>query len=79
MIMLLLPHVLNLLKSKFLHKYLHCCGKPRTSFVYNKGDSCEVVRCFPDRSFSLVIHDPPARALCRTGQNIYRALLELNR
>ena len=24
------------------------------------------IRTFPDRSFNVVIHDPPARALCRT-------------
>ena len=30
------------------------------------GDSCQGIRTFPDRSFNVVIHDPPARALCRT-------------
>lgn len=30
------------------------------------GDSCEAVRSFSDKSFNIVIHDPPARNLCRT-------------
>jgi len=30
------------------------------------GDSCEAVRSFADKSFNIVLHDPPARNLCRT-------------
>lgn len=41
------------------------------------GDSCEVVREFKDSTFNAVIHDPPARALCRNdlyGLGFYREL-----
>ena len=31
-----------------------------------QGDSCELIKSFPDKSFNFIIHDPPARALCRT-------------
>lgn len=31
-----------------------------------QGDSCELVRSFPDNSFNFICHDPPARALTRT-------------
>lgn len=32
-----------------------------------RGDSCELIKNFPTGSFNAVLHDPPARALCRTG------------
>lgn len=34
-----------------------------------RGDSCELIKSFPDNSFDVIIHDPPARALCR--KNLY--------
>lgn len=30
------------------------------------GDSCKIIRRFDDGYFNVVIHDPPAKALCRT-------------
>lgn len=42
-----------------------------------QGDSCEVCKGFADNSFNAIIHDPPARALCRNdlyGLNFYRDL-----
>lgn len=30
------------------------------------GDSCEAVRSFADKTFNIIVHDPPARNLCRT-------------
>lgn len=41
------------------------------------GDSCVLCRDFPDATFNVVIHDPPARALCRKdlyGLEFYREL-----
>jgi len=34
-----------------------------------RGDSCELIKSFPDNYFDVIIHDPPARALCR--KNLY--------
>ncbi|CAM9531443.1 unnamed protein product [Chrysoparadoxa australica] len=43
-----------------------------------QGDCCKVVHSFPSGYFSAVIHDPPARALCKTtdmyGQGFYEEL-----
>ena len=32
-----------------------------------QGDACDLVAGMDDDSFDAVLHDPPARALCRTG------------
>jgi predicted methyltransferase len=42
-----------------------------------QGDSCELIKSFPDNSFNAIIHDPPARALCRKdlyGLEFYKEL-----
>jgi predicted methyltransferase len=31
-----------------------------------QGDTCEIVKLFSEGAFDVVIHDPPARALCKT-------------
>jgi predicted methyltransferase len=31
-----------------------------------QGDTCEVIKAYPDNSFDMIIHDPPARAICNT-------------
>ncbi|CAN0200269.1 unnamed protein product, partial [Ectocarpus fasciculatus] len=42
------------------------------------GDCCELVKDFDDGEFAAIIHDPPARALCKTtdmyGAAFYRDL-----
>jgi predicted methyltransferase len=43
-----------------------------------KGDSCQVIKHMHDNVFDVIIHDPPARALCATsdmyGLNFYKDL-----
>ena len=43
-----------------------------------RGDVCEHIKTLPDSSFSTIIHDPPALALCKGsdlyGQNFYNDL-----
>lgn len=34
-----------------------------------QGDTCEVVKAYPAESFDMIIHDPPAMAICNT--NLY--------
>ena len=45
-----------------------------------EGDACEIVKTFPDNSYNAIIHDPPARALCRTdlyGKQFYSQLYRI--
>lgn len=45
--------------------------------VIQRGDTCELAKSFEDASFDHIIHDPPARALCRTdlyGLDFYKEL-----
>ena len=38
----------------------------RFTFTLIPGDACQIIKSFASQSFSCIIHDPPARALCRT-------------
>lgn len=43
----------------------------------HEGDACEIIKTFDTGSFSCILHDPPARALCRTdlyGLAFYKEL-----
>lgn len=45
-----------------------------------QGDSCEICKSLPDGVFNAIIHDPPARALCRKGLyslDFYKSLRRL--
>ena len=45
-----------------------------------QGDSCEICKTLPDGEFNAIIHDPPARALCRKGLyslDFYKSLRRL--
>jgi len=47
-----------------------------------RGDACEIVSRFKSRSFNVIIHDPPARSLCRTdlyGLEFYKELARIAR
>ena len=46
-----------------------------------QGDSCEIVTTFPANYFDCIVHDPPARAICKTNlyglsfyQELYRVM-----
>eukprot|EP01041_Mallomonas_annulata_P002928 gene2928-5753_t len=42
-----------------------------------RGDACDIIQTLPDASFDGIVHDPPARALCRTdlyGLEFYKQL-----
>ena len=50
-----------------------------------QGDVCDLIKYFPSSSLDLVIHDPPARALCESDlyglvfyQELFRALKKPN-
>jgi len=44
-----------------------------------QGDSCELAKSFPSSFFHAIIHDPPARALCRKGLYSLEFYKELRR
>eukprot|EP00952_Eustigmatos_sp_NYUAD-ZCMA_P002890 12606-Eustigmatos_ZCMA.PRE.1 len=37
------------------------------------GDICEVIKTFPDRWFSAVIHDPPSPSICKSNKSLFGA------
>jgi len=54
----------------------------QSSFILPQGDSCEIVTTFPDQHFDCVVHDPPARAICKTnlyGLTFYQQLFRVLR
>ena len=44
-----------------------------------QGDSCEIIKTFPNKHFNYIIHDPPARALCRTDLYSTEFYMQLRR
>jgi predicted methyltransferase len=53
-----------------------CCANPHSMPLFDgtllpqlevvQGNSCELIHCFEEGVFDVIVHDPPARAICET-------------